>query len=176
MAARSESSFVQKTALSQAQKSAWKEIRWFYETMGGRVPKMDQCLEWEFVAAQAIHGWLRRLPSFNTGAFSLRYLPQKWPPAVTKRFTELTGLVVRIECAQHPSDGHQSDEDLEKASVARLEAMLADRRAQSMLYDLDYRAYWHLRAAHKAYVKVRGNVPCVLADGIGRKLAGDVDE
>jgi hypothetical protein len=171
--ARSESSFVQKMALSQAKRSAWREIQWFYETMGGRVPKDEQSVEWERVAARTIQAWLQSLPSFNTGAFALRYLPQKWPPAITKRFEELTGLVVRIECAQHPSDGRQSDADLEKASAARIEAMLEDKRAQTMLYDLDYRALWHLRAAHKAYVKARGMVPCVLPSGVEEEVSVD---
>ncbi len=166
-------SFVQRLKLRRAQKSAWKEVRWFYGTMGGRVPKKADALEWQYLAAKKIRRWLRTLPTFHSGAFALRYTPRTWPSAIAKRFGSFTAVVVRIECAQHPSNGSLSDEELEKASVARLEAMIADRRKASMLYDLDYRAYWHVRSAHKAYVKARGTKRCALPREVEQTLPGD---
>ena len=167
------SSFVQKLKLRRAQKSACKEVRWFYGTMGGRVPKKADALEWQYVAARKIRRWLRKLPTFHSGAFHLRYTPRTWPSAIAKRFGSLAGIVVRIECAQHPSNGSLSDEALEKASIERLEMMIVDRRRVSMLYDLDYRAYWHLRSAHKAYVQARGTKRCVLPRAVEQNLPGD---
>src|SRR5580658_6229229 len=155
-------SFVQKLKLRRSQKSAWKEVRWFFGTMGGRVPKKAEALEWQYIAARRIRRWLRNLPTFHSGAFALRYGQRTWPAAIAKRFGSSAGLVVRIECAQHPSDGKLSNDELEKASVARLEVLIADTRRASILYDLDYRAYWHLQQAHKAYVKARGTKRCVL--------------
>jgi hypothetical protein len=166
-------SFVQKLKLRRAQKSAWKEVRWFYGTMDGRVPKKGDALEWQYVAARKIRRWLQKLPTFHAGAFKLRYTPRTWPPAIAKRFGSLAAVVVRIECAQHPSDGTRSEEALEKASVERLEMMIADRRRVSMLYDLDYRAYWHLRAAHKAYVQARGTKRCALPRAVEKNLPGE---
>ena len=166
-------SFVQRVKLRRAQKSAWREVRWFYGTMGGRVPRKGNALEWQYVAARKIRRWLDALPPFHAGAFELRYTPRTWPSAIAKRFGSLAGMVVRIECAQHPSNGRLSVEALEKASIDRIEVMIADRRKASALYDLDYRAYWHLRSAHKAYVKTRGTKRCVLPRAIEQTLAGD---
>jgi hypothetical protein len=168
-----ESSFVQKGALRRAQKAAWKEVRWFYETMRGRVPEKADVPEWEYVAAQRIDHWLRTLPTFHSGAFALRYTPRTWPPAVAKCFGSSAALVVRIECAQHPSDGSVGDDELEKASIARLEELIEGKRTKTKLYDLVCRAYWHLRAAHKAYVKARGIEPCVLAPEVEKELPSE---
>ena len=163
-----ELSFEDKQELKLAQKRAWKEIVWFFGTMHGCVPKEGEDSEEACAAAKQIQEWFSSIPSFYAGALTLRYEKRDWPAPIRKCFGTMAGIAVRVECAQHPSDRPRSDAELEQESIRRLLEMISDPRRQLELHDMEYRAKWHVRAAHKAYVKVRGSGPLVLPKGVAR--------
>jgi len=132
---------------------AREEMEWFFGTLGGRVPDEDSELGYARAAAEAIHGWLQAITAFHRGALALRFTPREWPPGLTKRYGKSTSLVVRLECALHPSNGDQTTEALEQASVERLLHGLLGKRE----WDLLTRAHSHEFLAIRAYLKVRGS-------------------
>ena len=145
------------------EKRAEKEVEWFFRTMGGRVPEEGVGPPYARPAAQAIEGWLKSIPPFHRGALSLLYAPKEWPKSLTIEYGSWTSLVVRLECALHPSDGKVSNEELEQASIERL---LASGLRQGPLGDLEFRAVKHVRCAIRAYAKARGNAPSVLPSAV----------
>jgi hypothetical protein len=144
---------VQRAALEDR---ARREMEWFFDTLGGRVPEENTELAYARPAAEAIDGWLRAMPAFHRGALALRFTPRKWPRTLTHHYGESTSLVVRLECALHPSRGDQSTEALEQAAVLRLEEVLVKRGRDR--HDLLGRAFAHESLAIRAYLKVRGVV------------------
>jgi hypothetical protein len=160
----------------RAERRASAEAAWFYETLGGRVPAGASTEAG--AAARRIEQWLRELPAFHRGAFSLRYTPRDWPVTLVEEFGDATSLVVRLECTQHPAVG-QPTAQLEAASIERLTSAIAacaderrrqkglradDRvgRKQMQLVELGVRAEKHLASAVRALAKVRGDVPCLV--------------
>jgi hypothetical protein len=166
-----ELSCVDKRKLKRAQKSAWKEIVWFFGKMEGCVPEEGEGVAGAREAAMKIQAWFAAIANFNAGALELRFKRRAWPEAIRKEFGDLAGIISRIECAQHPSDRIRTEEELEQESIRRLLEMMADKRCRSELYDMVYRVKWHVRSAHKAYVKVRGWGPCVLPKSVARSIA-----
>jgi hypothetical protein len=130
---------------------ARKEMDWFFGALGGRVPEPNTELGYARPAAERIHRWLQSITEFHRGALALRFTPRRWPPWLTKRYRKSTSLVVRLECALHPSTG-QTTEMLEQASVERL-AGLRPKQQRELLA----RARSHEFLGLRAYEKVRGN-------------------
>lgn len=133
---------------------ARKEMDWFFGTLGGRVPEENTGLAYARAAAEAIDGWLKAIPAFHRGALALRFTPREWPPTLTRRYGTSTSLVVRLECALHPSRGDQTTEALEQAAALRLEEVIAKRGGDR--HNLLDRAMTHEFLAIRAYLKVRG--------------------
>ena len=143
--------------LAALDETARTEMDWFFGTLGGRVPDEGSELAYARPAAEAIREWLKAITAFHRGALALRFTPREWPPTLTKRYGKSTSLVVRLECALHPSRGDQSTEALERASVERLERVIAKRGWDKR--DLLQRAIAHEFLAIRAYLKVRGEEP-----------------
>ena len=144
---------------------AREEMDWFFGALGGRVPEPSTELGYARPAAEQIHGWLQSITEFHRGALALRFTPRRWPPWLTKRYRRSTSLVVRLECALHPSTG-QTTEMLEQASLERLAGLRPKQRRELLA-----RARTHEFLALRAYEKVRGNelhavrIPECPADG-----------
>jgi hypothetical protein len=133
---------------------AREEMDWFFGTLGGRVPEENSELAYARPAAEAIDGWLKAVPAFHRGALALRFTPKEWPPTLTDRYGTSTSLVVRLECALHPSRGDQTTEALEQVATLRLEEAIAKRGWDK--HNLLDRAMSHEFLAIRAYLKVRG--------------------
>jgi hypothetical protein len=133
-------------------------------------------------AARRIERWMKELPSFHRGAFSLRYTPREWPECLVERFGDETSLVVRLECTKHPAVG-KSGAALEAASIERLTVAIAageeerERRKnprrdfsvgpeERPLVALMWRAHQHIESAVRAFAKVRGHAACVLPNWV----------
>jgi hypothetical protein len=138
------------------------ELAWFFKVGSGLVAPAAGGQPSGSDAARAIAGWLDQLPAFHRGALSFHYTPRKWSPLVQARFKEWTSLVVRLDCATHPSDGTKKVEVLEAEAVARLEASIVLGHDKAELGRLREHAKHHVRAALLAYAEVRGAGPCVL--------------
>jgi hypothetical protein len=141
---------------------AREELEWFFGALGGCAPKKGTALADARPAAQAVERWLTKLSAYHQGALALRYTPREWPPALTKRYGKWSSLVVRLECALHPSGGGKSDEELERASVERLvDALRARKNDRKQLLE---RAETHEELAIVAYLKVRGSRASVIPE------------
>ena len=140
----------------RAEETALAEVEWFFTSANGKVPGRGDGPPEVRRAAEKINGWLAASGPVRHGALSLRFTPHDWPGLVESRFGGWTSLIVRLDCAVHPSDGGVSREDLETAAVHRLEALLATPKGARELAVLESRAGQHVHAAVRAYVKVRG--------------------
>jgi len=107
---------------------ARREAGWFYKVLGGRVPDERNAPPEVRSAAVQIEAWLKAVPPFHRGALSLRFTPREWPKAIVGEFHEFSSLVIRLECALHPATG-KTTEELEKASIARIEEAIAANMA-----------------------------------------------
>ena len=145
---------------------AREEVAWFFGPIGGRVPAVGGPPA-ERLAGRAVEDWLRAILTFHRGALSLRYAREKeWPTWLTDQYGHWTSLVVRLECARHPSAGGKSDAEVEQESVRRFEAAFRGRwRHTEGIADLRARAGMHVRSALRAYDAARGGAPNVLPDG-----------
>ena len=78
---------------------AEREVAWFFEVMGGRVP-MEGAAGPRYArpAAEVIARTLKSLRAFHRGALALRYTPREWPESLTRQYGRWTSLVVRLEC------------------------------------------------------------------------------
>ena len=140
----------------RAEETALAEVEWFFTSANGEVPGQGEAPPEIRRAAEKINGWLAASGPVRHGALSLRFTPRDWPGLIESRFGAWTSLVVRLDCAVHPSDGGVSTEDLETAAVHRLEALLATQKGARQLAVLESRAMQHVHASIRAYVKVRG--------------------
>jgi hypothetical protein len=168
---------------------ARREAEWFYKVLRGRVPYEGTAPPEVRRAAAQIDAWLKAVPAFHRGALSLRYARKEWPRAIVREFGGLSSLVIRLECALHPATG-KTNEELEKASIDRIEKALAEREARKTalaaaaagskptsmpqededpplpagvdIERLEYRADRHVKLAVRALGKVRADMPCVL--------------
>jgi len=132
---------------------ARKEVAWFVGKLRGRVPERGAASEGDRSAAQVIDACLKSLPTFHAGALALRYSPKDWPASVADHYGSWTSLVVRLDGALHPGIG--TTEELEQASVARLERKVRARKRDA--YGLRSRAAKHVNLALHAYVLARGD-------------------
>ena len=144
-----------------AESTSREEVEWFYRFANGAIPRAGESSLAARRTAVAIQGWLKEIPTFHAGALSLRFTRREWPASIQVALGEWTSLIVRLDCAGHPSDGSVSTADLETAAVHRLEKMLAASKHVEIA-ELEERAERHVRAAIRAYVKVRGFGPTVL--------------
>jgi hypothetical protein len=100
------------------------------------------------------------------GALALRYMPREWPEPIEHEFGGWSSVIVRLECAVHPSNGGTSTDALESAAAVRLAELIAKGGAERReVVRLIVRAFKHVRAAVRAYVEVRGLGPSVLPPG-----------
>jgi hypothetical protein len=143
-------------------RSARRELGWFHGTLGGRVPEEGDLEPDLRRAAARIDGWLKSIPTFHRGALSLRHSTKRWPKPLTDEYRAWTSLVVRLECALHPSDVWRPTDELEEAGAKRLIEALASRRWSNDADDFQDRARAHVRDAIEAYAEARGEEPCVL--------------
>jgi hypothetical protein len=148
-----------------AEDAADRELEWFFARANGTVPDQREGTPAVGKAAATIQRWLGALTTFHVGALSLRYTPRDWPKSIRDEFGDWTSLVVRLECAAHPSDGRTCARELEAAAVRRLEQLVARRGEKPELARLVRRARRHVRYATRAYVKVRGFGVSVLPRG-----------
>jgi hypothetical protein len=145
----------------RAESAALAEVEWFFARVMGTVPEVGEAPATR-EAASTIQGWLRAISTFHFGALALRFTPRDWPDSIAAEFGLWTSLIVRLECAAHPSEGQRDASEVETAAVIRLEEMLADGGRKSELLRLGTHAAQHVRAAIRAYVEVRGRGPSVL--------------
>jgi hypothetical protein len=132
-----------------------REVAWFFEVTGGRVPEEGAAgPKYARPAAEVIAHTLKSLSAFHRGALALRYTPRQWPESVTRQHGEWTSLVVRLECVRHPTPDAMTAEERERAAIERLESSGAG--------DLEDRAETHVELALHAYVKARGDARAVL--------------
>ena len=132
---------------------AKRDASWLFGTHGGCAPTGPAARRQR---AEVIERALQSIAPFHRGALSLWYTGKAWPAELRREFGEATSLVVRLECAAHPSVGH-STEALEAAAVERLSLLIArgataDQRA---LARLETRAGKHYRLAIRALAKAR---------------------
>jgi hypothetical protein len=144
-----------------------EEVEWFLGSIEGHVPREGEGPPEVRKAALAIRGWLQALPTFYVGALQLRFAPEEWPRTVHAAFGKWTSLVVRIECSKHPSPTLRPTDELERAAVERLEAMLVSGKHRAELARLKNHAIEHTRTALRAYATVRGFGACVVPRGTG---------
>jgi len=155
---------------------AEREARWFFRELGGKVPQDGDPSQ--RAAAAQIDAWLHAIPAFHRGVLALRYVERAWPTCIAEEFGELASVVVRLECALHPSVG-VSTEALERASVERLEEAIARcegvraRRVpggrerpmtarENGLVRFRRRAHRHVDAALRAFARARRYAHCVV--------------
>jgi hypothetical protein len=150
-----------------AEDAADRELEWFFACANGTLPDKGDAPPAVRKAAATIQHWLLAIATFHTGALSLRYTPREWPKSIKDEFGAWTSLVVRLECAAHPSDGRTCASALEQAAVRRLEHLVARRGETPELDGLVRHAHRHVEGAIRAYVKVRGLGPSVLPCGRG---------
>ena len=105
--------------------------------------------------ARAIQGCLDGLLTFHAGALALRFTPRRWSPILEAEYGEWSSLVVRMDCAAHPSDKQRRVEDCEADAALRLEAAIIGHRDRKERARLLHHAKQHLRAAVRAYLRVR---------------------
>jgi len=149
--------------LRRAEAASLEEVEWFYTVAEAGIPKPGEATAAERGAARKIQGWLGQIATFHVGALCLRFTPRVWPRALAADCGPWASLVVRLECAAHPSDVYVETDALEAAAVKRLEKMLAgDAESRVGFVRLERRAMRHVDAAIKAYVRVRGLEPSVL--------------
>ena len=140
----------------RAEETALAEVEWFFTSANGKVPGRGEGPPEIRRAAEKIASWLEASRAVHYGVLSLRFTRRAWPASMESRFGGWTSLIVRLDCAVHPSDGGVSRQDLETAAVHRLEMLLATQKGARQLAVLESRAEQHVRAAVRAYVKVRG--------------------
>jgi hypothetical protein len=176
--------FLEEKRRERIEERAEKEVDWFFGVMGGRVPEPGTGPEYARPAAEAIDRWFRSIPPFHRGALALCHDTRPWPDSLTKEFGELTSLVVRLECARLTDRAGKSPRsvgEIESAAVRALEDDIAacqrrraavqgtrvvTMRERKVQRRIDC-ASKHQRLAFRAYVKARGNAPCVLPRGVG---------
>ena len=155
---------------------AEREASWFFQACGGKVPNDgDPAVR---AAAEQIDGWLRELPAFHRGVLALRFVPREWPKAMEEELCGLASVVVRLECALHPTTG-VSTKALEQASLERLLECIHDAnrtrarwdrvdrdrpltRSEKHLRQLVRRAHRHAELAVRALTRTRGLAPYLL--------------
>jgi hypothetical protein len=134
-----------------------REAAWFYGSLGGRIPAAGSPARRR--RAAAVEAALQAIPAFHRGALSLWHTEKTWPPDLRKEFGIGTSLVVRLECALHPSVG-VSTEVLEAAAVERISALLAraKSRDEQALARLAVRADRHYYLAIRLLAKARAAI------------------
>jgi hypothetical protein len=158
--------------------------------MNGQVPEEGRSPPDVREAAATIDGWLRAMAPHLRGALVLRYARRAWSQALRREFGVLAGLVVRLDCALHPSAGKESPEQVEASAVARIEAEIEACRPrrdavataarsgavvtkrEACLGRRYRRASLYVKKALEQYAFVRGARPCVLP----RSVDWDRDE
>jgi hypothetical protein len=134
-----------------------RDVEWYFAEAAlrrsgeGRDPTADGPARW-----RAMHARLARLPTFHRGALELRFSPRTWPGALSAFFGELTGIVVRLECARAGFVPGQSALGRELAAVDRLERAIRANPPAPHLGALRRRAAGYVRAALRAYVELDG--------------------
>jgi hypothetical protein len=156
--------------MSRAESASEAEVEWFLTRAKGKVPEEGEVEPALLEAAKKIRGCLDELPTFHAGALTLRFTPRAWSPALEDEFGVWTSLVVRLECAMYPSEKRRSVDELEAAAVCRLEEAIAKGQSQRERARLVKHARRHVRAAIRAYVKVRGVGRCVLPRAVRESL------
>jgi hypothetical protein len=147
-----------------AEDAAVGELEWFFTCISG-VPDDGRAPPAIRDAAATIQRWLAAISTVHAGALSLRYTPRAWPRAIQGVLGDWTSLVVRLECAAHPSDGRTCRAELEEAAARRLAHLVARRGEKRELDRLVRHAHRYVRDAIRAYVKVRGFGPSVVPGG-----------
>ena len=143
--------------------TARKEVEWFFGALGGRVPDEGSPMAHARPGAILIDRYLEAISAFHRGALALRYTPREWPPSLVTRHGRWTSLVVRLDCALHPSGGGKTTAELEKAAAERLEEAPAHGEA------LMARAEVHEHLAIRACAKARGEGPSLAPRGRARR-------
>jgi hypothetical protein len=133
-----------------AESASEAEVEWFFKYAKGKVPEQGDVAPALRNAAVAIRGWLDEVATFHVGALALRFTPRAWSPALEEEFGPWTSLVVRLECAAHPSERRRGVEELEAAAVGRLEQVIALGRDQRERERLLKHAGNHVRSAIRA--------------------------
>ena len=153
-----------------------QEAEWFFRDLGGKIPEGGDA--GTRAAALRIDGWLHEIPPFHRGVLALRYVPRSWPTCIEDELGELASVVVRLECALHPTTG-VSTKALEQASLERLLECIHDAnrtrarwdrvdrdrpltRSEKHLRQLVRRAHRHAELAVRALTRTRGLAPYLL--------------
>jgi hypothetical protein len=157
-------------------RAARRELRWFYTEMHARVPAAFEARVLEVAAASRIAGWLTELEPRHRGAFVVRYDGRRWPARITREFSGLTSVVVRLAAMQRQRGPTETLAEAERAAVTELLAdTAAARRPRNVtrcetvamdpakkLRRLRRAAQNYVRRAELAYLDARGHTGCAV--------------
>jgi hypothetical protein len=142
--------------LRRIESAAEEELRWFFAATQANVSPEGELPD-QREPARVIRGRLDRLLTFHVGALALRFTPRSWSAVLDSQYGEWASLVVRMDCAVHPSDAPRSVADCESEAAARVESAVVrneDRKERAYLL---LHAKLHVRAALRAYLRARGH-------------------
>jgi hypothetical protein len=167
-------------------RAARQELRWFYTEMHARVPATFEAKVLEVAAASRIAGWLTELEPRHRGAFVVRYDGRRWPARMTREFSGLTSVVVRLAAMQRQRGPTETLAEAERAAVTELLADLAAAsrpldvtRCETVAMDpakklrrLQRAARNYVRRAELAYLDARGHARCAVPPRARRTREG----
>jgi hypothetical protein len=146
-------------------RAARRELRWFYTEMHARVPAACEAKVLEVAAASRIAGWLTELEPRHRGAFVVRYDGRRWPARITREFSGLTSVVVRLAAMQRQRGPTETLAEAERAAVTELLADIAAAVAMDPAKKhrrLRRAAQNYVRRAEFAYLDARGHARCAV--------------
>jgi hypothetical protein len=112
-----------------------------------------------------IRTWLLAIPDSDAGVLQTAYEIRPWPSALYDELGRLTGVVVRLACAQGPWPADRRSQALvELARAGWLESECGPYRRYGVgpLARLRRDAEKRFAQAHHAYSVVRGKEPCLV--------------
>jgi hypothetical protein len=112
-----------------------------------------------------IRTWLLAIPDSHAGVLQAAYEIRPWPSALYDELGRLTGVVVRLACAQSPWPADRRSQELvEMARAGWLESECGPYRRYGIgpLARLRREGEKRFAQAHYAYCVVRGEGPCLV--------------
>ena len=116
-------------------------------------------------AQRTIRGWLLAIPDADAGVLQSAYEQRAWPGSLVDELGRITGVVVRLACAQGPWPADRRSQALvELARAGWLESECGPYRRYGVgpLARLRREAEKRFAQAHHAYSVVRGKEPCLV--------------
>jgi hypothetical protein len=146
---------------------ARREVQWFFADAGGRVPASGEAPARARSAAQTIDVWLRAVPAQRREVLALYYgrEQRRGSPEIARAYGRHASVVVHNRCTW-VARGNPVTEGLEQGVVASL---TEEVRAQGRVASRASAASFQVQRALASYLEARGDQPCVLPRGSGRR-------